>query len=164
MPFKNNFLNSISQIFNKSTQEDFEKAVQYNMTKRVIDLLRNKNINPSLNNNNAISYAAENGFYNIVCILLNDPRVDPSDNDNYTIKYAAQQGHSEIVKVLLRDKRINPTHEKNMAILMAERFHKQDVIDVLWKDSRVKGTLKNDYEPLFNLLTKRDIKEKVGNF
>jgi len=77
--------------------------------KAELDASKKGNINkvdPSINNNYAIRYAALNGDVELVKTLLQDPRVDPSDNDNSTIRHAALGGHDLIVYLLLNHPKV----------------------------------------------------------
>lgn len=45
-------------------------------------MLRDKNVDPSVNSNFCVLIAADKNYYEIVSLLLEDPRVNPSTNDN----------------------------------------------------------------------------------
>ena len=54
-------------------------------------------IDPSIKNNYAIRWAAENGHKDVVELLLKDPRVDPN---NSVIRWAARNVHKDIIELL----------------------------------------------------------------
>ena len=63
-------------------------------------------IDPSDNDNWAISVACGEGHIKIVKLLLKDSRVDPSADKDYALRYACKNGHNDIVKLLLADSRV----------------------------------------------------------
>ena len=72
------------------------------------DLLLPKVVDPSMNNNEAIQTASQNGHAGVVKLLLADSRVDPSMGYNYAIRTARMNGHTQVVELLLADPRVNP--------------------------------------------------------
>ena len=65
----------------------FEFAIKNNDIKIVLNLLKNKKVNPSYGDNYAIRYASKNGHIEVVKELLKDERVNPLDiKDKKTIE------------------------------------------------------------------------------
>jgi hypothetical protein len=91
---------------------------------------------PSVDNNSAISFAAENGHVAVVALLLADPRVDPSADNNYAIQYASKNGHEAVVALLLADPRVNPSDKHNYAIRLASANGYQEIVKMIKADKR----------------------------
>ena len=62
---------------------------------------------PAANNNEAIIWASENGYDDIVELLLQQYNVDPSVDSNRAYKLALKYKHTEVQKVLSRDARVS---------------------------------------------------------
>jgi len=88
-------------------------AVASGDTNHVIKLLKNKLVNPSINNNKTLKLACEHGNFNVVQILLEDDRINPFaifSTDHYSespIMKANKECHFKIVEILLMDKRFD---------------------------------------------------------
>ena len=74
----------------------------------ITEMLKDKNVDPSYNNNHAIRGASENGYVELVKLLLSDSRVDPSTVDNWAIQEASRYGYEQVGELLLRDEREDP--------------------------------------------------------
>jgi len=144
--------------------QEFIDAVNDNNVDRVKILLRDSRVDPSVNNNWAIKWAADRGLTGIVKALLNDGRVDPAAGNNYAIRWAAGGGHMEVVKALLNDGRADPSAENNNAIIWAAGSGLVEVVELLLQDPRVdwrvikdnplvKDLLKQQNEQMKNQLT-----------
>ncbi len=94
-------------------------------------------VDPSADDNGAISWASRNGHTSIVKLLLEDPRVNPSANNNEAIRLASEDGHTSTVKVLLEDPRIDPSASNNYAIRWALRNIHVDIVKMLLEDERI---------------------------
>ena len=70
-----------------------QRAAQCGNDTLVRELLKNPEIDPSIDDNFAIRIASENGHYKVVENLLQDPRVNPSVNRNNAIITACRLGH-----------------------------------------------------------------------
>ena len=127
-------------IRDKVDLSDYEILIQYGFIDEFKQLLNN-GLDPSVDNNYAISMASEHGQLEIVKLLLSDPRVDPSDKDNYDIKMASYNGHLEIVKLLLQDKRVDPSAKDNYAIRFASDFGHLEIVKLLLDDEKVLNSL-----------------------
>ena len=75
-------------------------AIEGNCWNLVEELLRNPNVDPSVNYNYAICKASREGHVEVVRLIMKDPRVDPSAFGNYAIRYASWRGHVEVVQLL----------------------------------------------------------------
>jgi hypothetical protein len=71
---KGKTINDIKNL-NMKPQELFNNAVKYNIYQLIPDLLKDKRVNPSDNNNYAITKASSEGYLEIVKELLKDERV-----------------------------------------------------------------------------------------
>lgn len=142
--------------------EEFIHYIEKNDVENVKSILKDKNLDPSEENNWSIKIACQYGYIDIVKLLLADKRIDPSNDNNWSIILAAQHDHIEIVKLLLNDKRVDPSDNENLAISLAKG--NDEIVHLLWKDKRVKNTLDFDDPELYNELIRFNIKEKVENF
>jgi len=88
-------------------------------------------VDPSIEDNYAIRWAARNDHKDILELLLQDPRVDPSVLDNWVIKWAAYYGHKDVVQLLLRDSRVDPSADDNYAIRWAAENGHKDIVELL---------------------------------
>ena len=75
-------------------------------------LINRPEIDPSIENNQAIISASYAGNLEMVNRLLVDPRVNPSAKNNLAIKFADDQKHLSVMKRLLDDVRVKNTLPK----------------------------------------------------
>jgi len=98
-------------------------------------------IDPSVNNNQSLLWACQNGYLNIVKYLLKDKRVDPTDLDSVSLRAATFYRHYDIVKLLLDDGRADPAAMDNEPFLDAIRsaiiYNDYSLAKLLLKDGRV---------------------------
>jgi ankyrin repeat protein len=62
---------------------------------------------PSANNNEALIWAAENGYDDVVLLLMRQYNTDPSANKNAALRLATLYKHSEVIDVLRSDVRVS---------------------------------------------------------
>src|SRR3990170_5320587 len=62
---------------------------------------------PSANHNEAIIWAAENGYDDVVLFLMRQYNTDPSDQNNKALELAKQYDHNKIIEVLTSDSRVS---------------------------------------------------------
>jgi len=82
-------------------QEIFNASCATGNLERVNTYLA-EGIDPSVDNNVAISFASCNGRIEIVDRLLQDSRINPNDPSNSALYYASCYGHIAIVDLLLK--------------------------------------------------------------
>jgi ankyrin repeat protein len=145
-------------------EELLYQAIYKNNIKYIRILLKDIDIDPSSDNNNAIQIACREGFINIVKLLLNDKRVDPSDSHNYAICLASEKGDIDIVKLLLNDKRVEPAGFNNQSIIEAYNNNYLDIALLLWQYNSVKKTLKKDSSTTYNWIKNIVLKNKIDSF
>lgn len=125
----------------------YKKLVQHKLS--FIELVKNyevdsvavlleTEIEPPLN---AVIYAAENGFVEIMKLFIADKRVDLSARDNVLIVRAVEYNRPGVVKLLLEDGRADPTARRNLAIKKASLFGYAEVVKLLLEDGRVDPVL-----------------------
>lgn len=71
------------------------------------NLLDSSRVDPSDEFDEAIKYASQEGFSEIVELLRVDPVIDPSTDRNYSLKIATVNNHFDVVKCLLEDDRVD---------------------------------------------------------
>ena len=121
--------------------------------KVVAQLLKDPRVDPSTNNNEAISLATFYGKLDVVQLLLADPRVDPSDEDNYAIRTASFHGYYTVVKELLSDHRVDPTARDNYAIRCASENGYSTVVSLPLADPRIDPSAQdNIVKKVYNFL------------
>jgi hypothetical protein len=94
-------------------------------------------VDPAVQDNEAIKFASWNGHIEVVRLLLADIRVDPGAEYNQPIMWASFNGHTEVVQELLKHPRVNPAVFHNRAIVWACKKGHVKVVEVLLKDKRV---------------------------
>jgi ankyrin repeat protein len=100
-------------------------------------LLQDEKVDPSADNNDAITWASVLGHLAVVERLLQDPRVDPSAQNNGAIQLASINGHLAVVNLLLEDPRVDPSAKNNCAIRYAANSSHLAVVERLLQDPRV---------------------------
>ena len=121
----------------QDNQAGLRACVAQNYARCVTYLLQNPRTDPSINDNEAILWAVQNGHLAIVQSLLRDVRVDPAARDNEAIRHAAEEGHAAVVQLLLADPRVNPAARDNEAIRIAAEEGHAAVVQLLLADPRV---------------------------
>ena len=116
--------------------DSFKLACIYGYSKIVEILLKNKDINPDIEDNKMLQLASKNGDLQIVKLLLNDKQIDPNTNDNYPLMIASEKGYLEIVKILIKDSRINIDYNNNYAIEQAALNGHFKIVELLLKESK----------------------------
>ena len=101
-----------------------------------VDILFDKNNDPTIDDNYAIRWASENGHIAIVDRLLQDGRVDPSAFNNFAIKWASNNGHIAVVDRLLQDGRVDPSAFDNFAIKLSSQNGHFAVVERLKQEAR----------------------------
>jgi len=104
------------------------------------ELIKDKRVDPCIEDNYAIHISSANGNCDIVNLLLADKRVDPGSFRNYAIRWASGYGHAEVVRSLLTDPRVDPSDCNNYAIRWASSSGRAEVVRVLLSDPRVDPT------------------------
>jgi len=74
----------------------------------VENLIRNQLCDPSMNDDEAIAYAAYMGRVQIIRLLMNDARVDVNANNQEAFRLALSKQNKSVIKVFLRDARFRP--------------------------------------------------------
>lgn len=108
----------------------YNYAVTYGHTSVVKLLLTNDNIDPSIDNNNAIKIASKKGYTDIVKYLLTT-NINPSVLNNYPIRTSAENNHIDVLKILLSDSRTDATDSYNEAFITSIRLANTDIIKLL---------------------------------
>ena len=103
-------------------------------------LLKDKRVDPSVEDDLAIRTAADEGAADIVKLLLKDERVNPAAKNNEAFRQAVRYGHEDTVKILLErskeDKRIDPGANNNEAFRQAVRYGHEDTVKILLERSK----------------------------
>lgn len=132
----------INYIKDLSTIDSEERRIQVKIIK---GLIKNKNIDPSVNNNEAIMIASENGHVDVVRALLENDKVNPSSSDYGALEAASRKGQVDVVRVLLADDRVDPSVRRPWALHEASRKGQVDVVRVLLEDGRVDPSVENNF-------------------
>lgn len=146
-------------------QQQFQDMVDNNQPEKLIELFKfSESFNPSILDNEAIKYASENGYAEIVAILLKDKRVDPTAQLNCAIGVASEYGYLDVVEILLNHPSVNPSDNDNYAILHSIKNRHHNITELLWYIPSVKYSLKNEDEKLYIKLNHKYVKNKIKNF
>jgi hypothetical protein len=81
-------------------------ACERDETEIVKILLKDKRVNPMVNDGVTLYWACHNNNLDMVKLLINDKRMDLSAENNKIIKWAYRFKHYDIVKQLLKDPRV----------------------------------------------------------
>jgi hypothetical protein len=112
-----------------------EDLLQTQYPNVVLELLKHgTDVDPSANDNEALMFACENGFVEMVKVLLQDPRVDPSARDNEAIRLACRKGYFEIVEALSESPRFHASADMNKEIVWASNNGHGEVVKSLLKN------------------------------
>jgi ankyrin repeat protein len=93
------------------------KASSEGKVQVVEQLLKNGNVDPSLNVQKPLRMACKNGHAQVVRLLLQDNRVDPSVDFQSPLVIACRFGRDQVVAELLKDNRVDPTIRKNKLLI-----------------------------------------------
>lgn len=110
--------------------------------------------------------ACREGHLDVIKLLLNDSRVNPSDNNSRALLVSIENDHFNIFKLLIEDGRSKFNVSQNAPIMICSlNTNLNDkYIKMLWAIDEVKKTLNNDYPALFELLSIKDLKQKIKIF
>ena len=142
------YYNNISQLLN--TDDSNKLFVESALTGRadiIRILIKDKRVDPSYDDNDAIRGASYYGHVEVIKLLLNDGRTDPSSNYNQAIRFASEKGYTEITNLLLNDGRADPSSDYNQAIRYASQKGYTKVMKLLLDDGRC------CYNPCMNTTT-----------
>ena len=131
--------------------------------RKIKDLIENEGISPCVKNNNAVKYAAINGYLRVVKYLLQYSCVDVTSQNNYAIIYAARHGRTNVVKFLLNYPDVNPADNDNYAICTASGYGHYDIVKMLLNDKRVLRTLNIKFLKCYNYVDKMLILLKLNS-
>lgn len=128
-----------------SKQDEFLDAV-HTSTRReskhkiVEELLKNTEVDPSVNDNEPFLYAVRNDDFFVAQLLLNDDRVNPAAKDNAAIRIAASRRNYSMVILLLSSGRVDPTAKGDTPIGTAIVNEDTLMIKLLLDDYRMVKT------------------------
>ncbi len=131
----------------KQTRNILHITCEKNHAHVVKYLIAEKEWDPSMYHNHAISTAASNRCYDTVKVLLSDPRTNPSDNLN-ALASACSKGDLEMVKLLLADKRCDPSAFDNYALYCALVMKNLGIVKLLLLDPRVNPCKPGDFNAI----------------
>lgn len=100
-------------------------------TDLIVDMIKDKRIDPSSNDNILIKNATDNGFSHIICILLGDERVNPFINNNYVLKKSIKCNYNDVIKKILRHPNFQINDNSNV-FLTACKYGNLDSISLLF--------------------------------
>ncbi len=76
----------------------------------IIRMLLNKGLNPAVDDNTCMIWAAGKGHIAVVKFLLTFPQVDPAANNNEPLKQAQRNGKRDMVRFLLSQPKVQQCH------------------------------------------------------
>lgn len=137
--------------------DTFKDLCILNNLKKLNIYLTSGKFDVSINYNEPIRWASENGYCDVIKLLLQFEDVNPADWFNSAIRFASSSGHLSVVNVLLSDPRVDPGDYQNDAIRKAVLFSHYDVVERLLKDPRVDPSQREN-EALFLACKYGDLK------
>jgi ankyrin repeat protein len=143
-------------------------SVEHDKVLAVTSLLRDRRVDPTIEENKAVILACEKGNSEIVKLLLQgtlssvyrsnwilsqdlkltllaDRRIDPYDHFNKAFVLACQNGHVEVVQILLQDKRVDPSARSSWAVQVASQNGHTNIVALLLQDPRVNPSGNENY-------------------
>ena len=93
----------------------------------------------------AIRWASEEGYVEVVKLLLQDRRANPAARANYALREAAENKHLKVLKLLLEDGRADPGVWGNEIIKLASKKGNVEVVKILLADDRVDPGASDNY-------------------
>jgi hypothetical protein len=107
-------------------QQIFDNAVDSNNIETFSLLLKDPEIDPSIQQNITLHFASAKGYTQMVKLLLNDKRVDPSSENNLAIIKACKYDNNEIINLLWNNKKVKITL-KNDDLFLYNKLIKKDI-------------------------------------
>jgi hypothetical protein len=123
-------------------------AARHNYHAQVAALLKDKDCDPTLDENRALCDAIKENHIKVVRHLLSDARVKGWEYDNVAIRMAIEYDRGEITELLLRDERVDPCTDNDSYVYYAIELCHYDVVKVLLGDYRVHPSM-DDNELLY---------------
>ena len=157
IPTQNQVLREFNNIYNRSThamilaflevyaientfEENYRFLIQLASLAGALTLvrrlLREYQVDPSVNCDYCIRIASFYGRSDVVEELCKHPKVDPSAVSNAAIILAASECHAKVVEILLRHPKVDPTDDGYRAIRAAARGGHSSIVEMLLEDPR----------------------------
>jgi len=117
--------------------DDMTNLIQMQDTSLVKAMLDEPRIDPSMEENIALTLAIQEGIDGIVELLLKDERIDATAYDNRAVCEAAEHENGYIMRLLLEIPDVDPTVDNNYPIRYASEEGFLEIVEELMRDSRV---------------------------
>lgn len=104
----------------------------------VTELMNHPSIDPSINNNWAITSATTSGHHKMVEQLLRDSRVSVGMDDNYLLRYCVDHLDDNMLQLLLSHRDANPLASQGYPLMKCVRESKHATLGILCEDERVR--------------------------
>lgn len=88
-------------------------------------------MDPSIQDNWALIWAARNGYKQVVTYLLKDTRVNPCAQDFKAIKEAIENNQKDTLELLIKDPRINYKKYGREFFVFARQCDRHNIADIL---------------------------------
>lgn len=120
-------------------------------------------VDPSKEENYAITKAASDGHLDLVKVLLSDKRVNPAAKNNRALRRACKNHHKEVVIELLKDPRVDPSASNNKAIKRACKKNDLDILAGILDHPNTNEDAINAALDSAGFWTKHGIKKVINN-
>ena len=129
-----------------TNQEKFNNAIKHNNIETVILLLKNKEVSPCTDNNNAIRYASDNGYTDIVRLLINDKRVNPSYmHEKIFFEFIVENDLQSIDKLLLDPLFVKYNENIELYFSHIVEYNMIDMFNVLFSHKKINIGYSNSF-------------------
>ena len=163
----NNFKRAM-RLIEEEKEIDYYAAILNCIKKSKIKLLRaiikNTDVDPSINNNAAFKLALERRKITVIKCLLEDDRVDPNVDNNFILNRCCMYKKNKLAEVLINHKKTILNANNNKAIYLAYTNKNFEIVDLLFSFDSVKESVKLDHPDIYNYLISVEIKKKMLNF
>lgn len=121
-------------------EKEFLKACEECNIGVVKEFLSHENVDPSLNNNKALTEVASNGCVELLKLLLDDKRTNLKVNLDFALLEASIQNHPTVVRTLVCDVGVDPSVFDDMPFRQACMFGNVENVRMMLDDDRVDPT------------------------
>jgi hypothetical protein len=121
--FKNLITTDKQKLFNYACMKGNVKKIEF--------LLKDKEVNPSINDNEIIQKVIHSGSHKSIAVLLNDPRVDPNINLQENIELAVENKKHKNLKIIMSNEKFDNTINISSAIDKTINYQGIKIFDIL---------------------------------
>lgn len=133
-------------------------SIKLGLDKEIIDLIKNKKLDPSAKNAQILIWAVGFGKKNLIKEILKNKNINPKTNEENIIEalcIAIARKDNNVLKILLNDNRIDLDASNERIITLAKEFNNKEALNLLKISNKKKNMEKNK-------IVKESLVEDVG--